>query len=486
MDRNIMSCRSGPEFGPKLALMATAAVASVILTGCTTASAPRAEVSFNKAQVALEKGQTDKAIVHGEAAVLADPRNPAFRALLGAAYLESGRYQSAATSFGDALKLGDTDARTVLSYSLAKTAVGGGKDALKALTEWESALDPADAGLALALAGNAERGIHVLTNALRAGQNSAKMRQNLAYTYALAGNWRAARVMAAEDVPADQLDARLSDWAANARPEDHMVRVSKLLGIAPARDGGLPGGLALSNFPSQDQMVAEAEAGKPTDAAPAQVAAAPGKPSQTEALTFARGGEDAGAVETLDPTVAKIMAATGAAPKAAPSPAPSPEVAKKAAAPAVASAAPQAPRFISKPVSQTLPASKAPTRVAAAPQRRAAPAKTPAAAPTKVASGPKADTHLVQLGSYVSREEAERGWKVLKRKFPELREHDLMITKAEVNGKIYHRVAAAGFGRRDAARMCSTVKSKGRGCFAYAKTNPPKGAIDRGVRVAAR
>ncbi|MGB3469997.1 MAG: tetratricopeptide repeat protein [Erythrobacter sp.] len=470
-----MSRRSGPEFGPKLALMATAAIASLVLTGCTTASAPRAEVSFNKAQVALEKGQTDKAIVHGEAAVLADPRNPAFRALLGAAYLEAGRYESAATSFGDALELGDTDARTVLSYSLAKTAVGDSSDALETLTEWESALDPADAGLAYALAGNAERGVHVLTNALRGGQNSAKMRQNLAYTYALAGNWRAARVMAAEDVPAGELDARLSDWAANARPEDHMIRVSKLLGIAPARDGGLPGGLALSNFPSQKQMVAEAEAGQPMDAAPAQVAAAPGKPSQTEALTFARGDDalaGSGAVETFDPTVAKIMAATGAAPKAAPSP---------AAAPALASAAPQGPRFISEPVAQKLPAST-PTRVTAAPQRRA----TPAPAPERVASGPTADTHLVQLGSYVSREEAERGWNVLKRKFPQLREHDLMITKAEVNGKIYHRVAAAGFGRYDAARMCSTVKSKGRGCFAYAKTNPPKGAIDSGVRIAAR
>ena len=44
------------------------------------------------------------------------------------------------------------------------------------------------------------------------------VRQNLAYAYALAGNWRAARVMAAEDVPADQLDARLAQWAASAAP----------------------------------------------------------------------------------------------------------------------------------------------------------------------------------------------------------------------------------------------------------------------------
>ena len=35
-------------------------------------------------------------------------------------------------------------------------------------------------------------------------EQTPKLRQNLAYTYALAGNWRAAQVMAAEDVPADQ------------------------------------------------------------------------------------------------------------------------------------------------------------------------------------------------------------------------------------------------------------------------------------------
>ncbi len=482
MDRNIMSRRSGPELAPKLALLATAAFASVALTGCATASAPRANVSFSSAQVALEKGQVTKAIAHGEAAVLAEPRNPAYRALLGAAYLEAGRFQSAATSFGEALDLGDTDPRTVLSYALAQTAVGEGKQALQTLSEWESALDPADAGLAIALAGNPERGVHVLVNALRSGASDPKTRQNLAYTYALSGNWRAARVMAAEDVPADQLDARLSLWAANSAPENYMVRVSNLLGVTPVNDNGMPAQLALANFPSQEQMVAEADANTPMDAAPVQVAMAPGsaesKLSQTEALTFARDtGTDSDSVESIDPTVARIMAATASAPQRVAAS----NVESNGSAPVATSGA----RYVSKPVVQSLPAPSVqsrPTRVASA-----APAPRPVAAPQRVAtSAPQADTHLVQLGSYVSEIEAKRGWNMLKGKFAQLRDHDVVITKAEVNGKIFYRVAAAGFGRSSAASMCGTVKSAGRGCFAYAKTNPPKGAIDNGVRIAAR
>jgi hypothetical protein len=106
------------------------------------------------------------------------------------------------------------------------------------------------------------------------------------------------------------------------------------------------------------------------------------------------------------------------------------------------------------------------------------------------ASAPRAergaDTHLIQLGSYNSRADANAGWEALKRKFPSLSEHDVIITKAEVKGRIFYRVAAAGFGQSSASSMCSTVKSAGRGCFAYAATNPPAGALDEGVRIAAR
>ena len=94
MDSNTMNRKSGRDFGPKLALLASAAIASATLTACTTASAPEAEISFNKAQTALEKGQTTKAITYAESAVLAEPRNAGYRSLLGAAYLDAGDRKS--------------------------------------------------------------------------------------------------------------------------------------------------------------------------------------------------------------------------------------------------------------------------------------------------------------------------------------------------------------------------------------------------------
>ena len=528
MEAKNMNRTRGPKFTARLALLASAAVMTATFTASTTAAAPRAEVSYSKAQKALAKGKTTKAIEYAEKAVLADPRNAEYRALLGKAYLETGRYQSAAMSFGDALELGDQNPRTVLSYALTQTAIGGGKNALNKLMKFERSMDPADAGLAMALAGDPERGVFVLTNALRSGQNSAKVRQNLAYTYALAGNWRAARVMAAEDVPADQLDARLSDWASNARPEDHMVRVAQLLGISPERDNGVPNRLALSNFPSPAQMAAATKAKAPVKKAPTQIAAAPKpvaqpvvKPAPTKATPVKVASTKPAPVKAApkhmaskpvtkvaSTTVAKpapktkpastksvgkkvdsILAATTTpaptrvAAKSAPAKAPSKTTSKpRTSSKTVAKAKPAStgPSFVSRPVTQDLPA---PTAKVPAPQRVAAAPKPV----TKVAAkpAPKGDSHMVQLGSYNSEAEAKAGWTTLQRKFGDLKTHDVLITKAEVNGETFYRVAAAGFGRQGAAQMCSTVRGAGRGCFAYAKTNPPAGAVDNGTRIAA-
>ncbi|MEL6530634.1 MAG: tetratricopeptide repeat protein, partial [Pseudomonadota bacterium] len=340
--------------GPKIGLIMTTALASVALAGCTASAAPRAETSFNKAQAALEKGKADKAIMHAEAAVLAEPRNSGFRALLGAAYLEAGRFEAAATSFGDAIELGDNDPRTVLSYALAKTAIGDGASAIELLSDWEGAINPADLGLAFALAGKPERGVHILVNTLRSGQNTAKVRQNLAYSYALAGNWRGARVMAAEDVPADQLDQRLSDWAANAKPEDVQRRVANLLQVQPSNAGGVPSHLALANFPSQQAMVAEAAAQVEGGRELSDADLVQAEPSQAESMAFKL---DRQPDAKTDATVANILAATTSNPVVQPipvakAPAPKPVAAP---APAPAKSASVTPRFVSNAVVQKIP-----------------------------------------------------------------------------------------------------------------------------------
>lgn len=446
MDRSIKNA-------PRLALAVSTALAGLALAGCTTTTAPQANSSFASAQTALSKGQVDQAIIHAEAAVLAEPRNPGYRALMGAAYLEAGRFQSAATSFGDALDLGDDNPRTVLSFALAKIALGEGRAAAAVLDEYAQLIDPADLGLALALAGQPERGVHVLVNAVRQSQTvSPKLRQNLAYTYALSGNWRAARVMAEEDVPAGEVDVRMTQWASMSAPEQFQQRVASLLDVTPRMDGGQPQRLALGNFPSQEMMVAEAAAQVPVQ-----------------------------------------MVAEAPAAVSAPTPAPAAEVAPvatfaqafSAPAPSVETVEPSVIRYVSNPVVQALPARaerSAPRMAATSSQRRMA--ASLATAP--VISDKSAATHLVQLGSYDSKIEAERGWNVLKAKFPQLKDHSLVITEAVVNGRTFWRVAAEGFGSRSAQSMCSSVKSAGRGCFAYAESSPPAGAVKRDVRMASR
>lgn len=462
MDRSIKTGMSKP----RLALAVSTAIAALALTGCMTGAAPRADVSFSKAQAALQKGQVDKAIAHAEAAVLADPRNPGARALLGAAYLESGRFQSAATTFGDALDLGDENPRTVLSFALAKTAVGEGRAAVAALDEFTKLIDPADLGLALALAGQPERGVHVLVNAVRGSdQATPKLRQNLAYAYALAGNWRAARVMVEEDVPADQVDVRLTQWASSAAPEQSQQRVASLLNISPRADTGQPAQLALANFPADEVLFAEAA-------------------TQAPAVMVA---EAAAPVAAPAPAPAPVKASVAVAAKAEPAPTTTFAEAFATPAPSIQTVrvADANVRFVSNPVVQQLTA-RADRAAPTAPRLADTSSNRRIAAAATGESDAGLGSHLVQLGAYDSKIEAERGWTVLQSKFPQLKAHKLVVTEAVVNGRTFWRVAAEGFGPNSAKSLCGTVKSVGRGCFTYAAANPPAGAVQRDVRMAAR
>src|SRR5690606_19058520 len=97
-------------------------------------------------------------------------------------------------------------------------------------------------------------------DALRGGENTMKVRQNLAYAYALDGRWPEARLMASQDVPADQLDARISEWAHQGKPEDYRVRVAGMLGTPVLADGGQPAHLALGRPAGTALAVAETPA----------------------------------------------------------------------------------------------------------------------------------------------------------------------------------------------------------------------------------
>lgn len=424
MNRTIANKR-----GINLALTTT--LAGTLLASCATGAPPSAAVSASMAEEALAHGKQDKAISHAEAAVLAEPRNAEFRATLASAYLDAGRFASAATTFGDAMELGNTSARTVLGRALALAGAGKHAEAAELLNKHESDIATADLGLALAISGQQERGILLMSNAIRRGENTAKMRQNLAYSYALSGRWREARLMAQQDVPADKVGDRMTEWAMMAQPEAWQQRVASLLDVpAGIRDTGQPVQLALANNPGVEQLAAEA-------AAPA---------TAPELAPIAPRSAELPALASIDPSAdierPELQQASVVAPPV--------QVAQ--AAPRVT---PQAPT-------------------------RAAPAR--AAASAQEANG----THRVQLGSFLSEEGARRAWNIYTKKYPELAGRQMVITEAVVRGKHYWRVSAAGFGKASSAAMCGRVRSSGNSCFAYDQSRPLPGAIGGAVQLARR
>ncbi len=450
-----------------LALAAGTALASVSLSGCATNAAPRADLSAGRAEAALAKGNADEAIHNAEAAVLADLHNATYRTMLGAAYMEAGRFLAARTSFDDAMKLGDVSARTALGYALASIAAGDRASALKVLSDSRDDIPAADLGLALALAGEAQQGVFVLSNAIRSGDNTPKTRQNLAYAMALNGTWVGARIMAAEDVPADQLDARLAQWAALAQPDQNTNRVAALLGTHAVADPGQPIELALASHPSTEQLAVEAAAYAPADeAAPAQqVAYAGGELPATEYRPMA-----------VAPPVEQAPVLAMAAPQVeAPQ-----DFAEAFAAPASSGTTTAqmiaAVGFGAQPVVQQAPARLGVVKPASIPRRTAKPA---------VAAN-RAGSHLVQLGSFSSEQGARRAWSIYAKQFPQLANFDMVITRAVVRGKTYYRVNAGGLQRAEASTMCSSVRRKGQGCFAWAEGRPLPGGQARETRMAAR
>lgn len=441
-----------------LGLALTTALATVALTGCTANVAPPAQASTAKAQQALAKGNGDRAVAHAEAAVLATPRDAAARTLLGTAYIEAGRFQSAATTLAEAVSLGDASSGTLTRLALAQIAAGHQTAALATLDRYQDVLDPADYGLAIALAGRPQEAVHVLGNLLRNGTNTMKVRQNLAYSLALQGDWRNARIMAAEDVAPDKLGDTMSKWAVLSAPEMYQRRIADLLSVKMVRDPGQPTMLALSKFHSVDQLAAETVTRENPAAA---------TPHSDFASSFGNG--ELPPVSQADrpaPTLALLPSADKA-------------VAARASTEPVSTVSSGA-RFVGREVAQTVPARA----------RSVAPAPRPAAQPQASASRPAvamaSGDYRVQLGSYFSMSDAQTAWKVFLKRHPELDGAKQVITKANVKGKIYYRVAAGGFAKSSAQGLCQSVKRGGAGCIAYAASNPLPGTIDNNVRVASR
>lgn len=410
-----------------------AVLGAALLVGTAYADARTKDA---RGEVAQLNRSTEKAVQRAEQAVAKAPQDAALRAALGQAYLRAGRFGSASTAFQDAVALGDGTAHTALGLALAHTAGGNGRDAVAILENARDGLPASDIGLGLALAGDSGRGVAILSDALRGGDNSPKVRQNLAYAYALNGQWREARIMMAQDVPAEQLSARLTQWAYSSRPDQSQQRVAALLGAPLRGDPGLPQNLALNGAPAAVE-------------APVQVAAAPAPPAP---------------VAELPPV--DLASAFAAAPTPVAEPAPVLYASTQAPAP-VATPMPQTNSLAAfdefvRPVSSTLKA----------PQARHSAIRATAARPVRAAAVSAEGSHVVQLGSFSTEQNARRAWKVFTSRNPELASARMVITQANVNGRNFWRVAAASYEGSVARGLCSSVKSRGGACFAYAATGP--------------
>lgn len=412
------------------------ALATALVVGFA-GTAQQASAGSRSSEVASAKAA--KAALKGlnklEKQVYASPSDAGLRASLAQSYLSAGRFESAVAAFNDTIALGGADARVGLGLALAYVGTGRNAEALAVLDQYRDSIPASDLGLAMALAGEPDRGAALLADALRGGDNSAKVRQNLAYAYALGGHWREARTMAAQDVPADKLDARLGAWAIQSNPEAYRIRVAGMIGAPVRGDTGQPAVLALNGAAPAPAMAAYEPAPQPL-AANTELPSLDGAPGAVGQATVAEAEP-----RPFEQAFAEPQAATA---------------------------------FESRAVVQQIPATSSEARPVRG--RVAAASATPrAAGAERPSSG--GGSHLVQLGSFSSPEGAQRAWKILTARNPELKNRELVVTPAVVNGRKYWRVAAGGLNRSGAAGLCSTVKGRGGACFAYAADRPIPGAL---------
>lgn len=370
-----------------------------------------------RALQALNANNLPVAIDLAERAVAKSPTDAGFRALLGNAYFAGGRFRSAETAYKDALAIYPVQPQVVLKLALVQIALGKKDEAVASLTSGRSTLDESNYGLALALAGHSAEAIRVLDPVARGPNADATVRQNLALAQAFAGHWDDARAIAAQDVPAGQLDARIHQWMQLANPKNSADQIAALVGVTPAAtDEGQPARLALVQ---PDAHLAQASAAPP--AKPAPVAA---------------------------PVVEAVAATPTPAPIVAVAPAPPPM------RPTLATLAASAVSEAKAVLASVMPSSKAPA---------AKPVKPRAvAAAVRRGNSPA----VVQLGAYGSPGRVLTAWNGSAAKYGALKAYLPMSAKFASPKGIFYRLSVRGFSSDAEARnLCMALRRKGATCF---------------------
>ena len=391
------------------------------------------------ARVALEAGKVSKAVGLAEAAVAGSPRDGSYRALLGQAYLNDGRFASAISALNEAIELGATDSNTILSLTLAQIAQGRNADAVALLTQHRETVPASDLGLALALAGDSEGAIYVLSEAARAPDAGARTRQNLALAFALSGRWVQARVLASQDLSIAKLETRMAEWSKLAEQPNSQIRVASLIGTKAQQDAGMPVRLALSNF-GDTQMAATEPSVELASADPAPVATyAPPPPVLADASSAIRSVE----LPMPERTAGGVVPVTEL-----PQPHAAGEVILADAAPYRA-----APRVAGE--GRIRPAQKQALELATVliPKAMGFDAKKPTG-------------WAVQLGAYDSLGIAREKWSSLKKRNGSLANFPASSHAATVKGRTFYRLTVNGLATRaDATSLCNELKAHGQTCF---------------------
>ncbi len=437
----------------------TAAVSTItiaaLLAGCAIGQkspqsvASKADLSkvglAMRAQAALETGQFESAVQLAEQAVQYKPTDSGFRKLLGNSYFAAGRFASAEQAYRDSLTLAAAQPDVILKLALVEIAQGRCADALAALEAARDALDAADYGLAMALAGHPAEAVAVLNDVARMNGADARVRQNLALAYGLTGDWTMARTVAAQDVPPEQLDSRIQQWMAIATPSHPYDQLAMLTGVHPAADPGQPAALALKSLP-EAQRYAQLDLPKTQSA-------------------------------SVEPQIAEIPAAP---PPALPEPAPVQTAEAVAPAPVVAEAA----RALLQPAAQTdqpvkpeaplveavasKPVPELPTRFEAPAQPASYVAITDSVrrAAEKAHRGNGRSTSVVQLGAYSSPNRVSAAWATITKRYPALASYTPVRARFEGPKGTVWRLSIKGFDSdREARSRCELLQSRGGKCF---------------------
>ena len=430
----------------KLTRFGSAASAFALTAALAGCAAPGAKTSVAKAsqnvgtalraQAALATGDLASAVSFAEQAAAKTPQSAEVRALLGNAYFASGRFASAEAAFRDSLTLDSVQPHVILKLALVQIAQGKNAEAVALLASAQGIVDPADHGLALALAGQPNEAIQVLEPAARAIGADARVRQNLALAYGIAGDWTAARTIAEQDLPGSLVDARIQQWMALAKPARASDQVATLVGVVPAAaDPGQPVHLALNPSPAATRLAQAAPV-----AAPAPVAAEVAAPVQPQVAAVELPPLPLAPTAPIEAVASDIQA-------------PAPIVAAATVeAPAPIVAAAPAPAFAPTP---------APRKVLARVKARAAATARAAAAPALGRSN-----SVVQLGAYKTPERVTLAWQELTARHPELKGYTPLRARFDGPQGTVWRLSIKGFRSQSAAQAsCSQFRSHGGSCF---------------------